>query len=273
MRVPHPLRSSAGMLPIFFSSVVCISSSLVIAKREKSLPSDDLDEVIALGTALAEGVEEERWFGSWVTNNSILEDMITKMRTPGSIVKLSDVLEPKLAEELWLELNQQDVWDHSLDINFVGVPPPLRQINSTVCPRLHKWMDLHHPLRFQFAHHNTYTWMTDNPSADSPALYRFNDYLSSLRVRRFLSAIAATPLLTLPDQSMTGSWYRPPFDHSTVHCDSSRDRRVTFIVHLAKEWRPEYGGQFVCEFHSGSAPFLPRQKNANLFYFSDVNVL
>ena len=204
----------------------------------------ELESIVALAHNIL--ALPECWFDRrWITNERTLTDMASRMRTPGQHVHLQSVFRPDLADSLHRELDEEAVWEHSLDAHFIGVPPPLRHLDESVCPRVFEWMDVRHPMRFQYSHHNTYSWMTDDPGRDSPLLFALNNFLATEAVRRFLAALVDSPLLELDEQSITGSWYRPPFDHSTTHCDSSKDRRVTFIVHLAKDWRSEYGGQFI----------------------------
>lgn len=36
-----------------------------------------------------------------------------------------------------------------------------------------------------------------------------------------------------------------PGDYSLPHCDDSRERSIAYVWHLTKDWRPEWGGDFV----------------------------
>jgi hypothetical protein len=156
--------------------VIALSIILTtLADDDDNDDDDGLQEVLTLAAALADDGEANWFDSSWLRNSTTLTMMMHRMRTPGEFIHLERVLKPHLAERLWEELREESIWEHHVDVHFMGVPPPLRTIDATVCPRLHEWMD-----RRQYAPRDNASPHALSSCSDQTILDTLIDHLASL---------------------------------------------------------------------------------------------
>lgn len=90
---------------------------------------------------------------------------------------------------------------------------------------------------FHYHHHNLY-----DPSRHPPELLRCEKIFGSASTRRLMSDITSCDCDGVI--RLSAALYLPG-DHSLPHTDVVGARTVSFVWHLSKDWRPEWGGHFV----------------------------
>ena len=105
---------------------------------------------------------------------------------------------------------------------------------------------------FHYRHHNLYV------KGDYPADLKWCERVFDLSASRdFVGQLSGRQCTGSTEFS--ASWYLPG-DHSLPHTDAvahvaDENRQVAFIWHLAKEWRPEWGGElFWCPHFANITP-------------------
>jgi hypothetical protein len=92
-------------------------------------------------------------------------------------------------------------------------------------------------LFFHFRQHNIFGWSNLPPEVRDCARI-----LGSMQTKLLLSVLSGADCRG--PFSVGGSMYLPG-DYSLPHTDATDHRSIAYVWHLTKEWRPEWGGQFV----------------------------
>jgi thioredoxin 1 len=163
---------------------------------------------------------------------SPLKDAIPRLAA-GNLVVVRDAFEPAFAERMHRSLAECSTW------------------------RVHE----NYAERFSYYHHNVY-----HPEDFPPDLAWCASVFDSSRSKAWATRLSGRTCLG--PTSISASWYLPG-DHSLPHTDNVTTgahyiRQLAFVWHLARDWRPEWGGAF---YWCPTASYMPPAFNT-LYLFN-----
>lgn len=238
-------------------TLIILRSNIIVYAKAGALQARELDEVlgaaraldmeqvrrkvvsvdaIALGAPLAPATDVDAQAAADASLLSIETYLHPSLRGPGSaladtgprlaaggLVAIRDAFEPDFAERMYRSLDRCTTW------------------------RVYEGCEEH----FHYHHHNLY--YSDEYPADLAWCSKVFDSSSTKAwVTRLSGRSCLGPI------EFGASWYLPG-DHSLPHNDvaasgANFNRQVAFVWHLAKDWRPEWGGAL---FWCPKACYLP----------------
>ena len=150
----------------------------------------------------------------------------------GDVVVLRDAFRPEFAEMVYTELNHKEVaWELNED---------------------------YFPDGYAHRHHNVY----DRGSFSARLNATFGVFKSEAS-KAFMSELAGRDC----SGETTGapSWYKEG-DHSLPHTDWVGQRTVSYVWHLSKDWRPEWGGALYWAQHDHGVATYPASFNTLVLF-------
>lgn len=160
---------------------------------------------------------------------AVLKDLRARLRA-GEVVILKDAFLPEVAETMHSVLSATENWDHNEDYFADG---------------------------YHYRHFNIYD------KNDFPTLCKDmqKNIFESAETKEFMTELTGRDCMA--DTVSAAPSYYGSGDHSLPHTDHIGQRSVAFIWHLAKDWRPEWGG----------AMYWAQEPLANAFHHASFNSL
>ena len=138
-----------------------------------------------------------------------MEDIGSAIRN-GKLVVIRNAFVPEFAEALYADFDEIDDWDLNQEQFDDG---------------------------FHFSHHNIYNMDKYNDLMKA-AVRMLEDHES----KRFMTELTGRDCMGTGDNSHGSASYYQPGDHSLPHTDHVHQRTVAYVLHLTKDWQPEWGG-------------------------------
>ena len=216
----------------------------VVGSPTKAVPARVLNQIAALarrrvlGEFATRGADDlGEWVGSWFADAAFRDALAEHVTGRRGVARVRDFLAADVAASLHEELvDTTDDWD------FVSEARP----------------------KYQYS----FLALSDHGSAffspRRPTLRRLYGLLNGPAVKRWAEHILREPEGTLDaDTTVMATEYRPGVDYTSLHSDASERRRLAFVLHLAQDWRPEFGGDRV--FVDPVAIVHPEYNTLNVF--------
>ena len=216
----------------------------VVGSPTKAVPARVLNQIAALarrrvlGEFATRGADDlGEWVGSWFADAAFRDALAEHVTGRRGVARVRDFLAADVAASLHEELvDTTDDWD------FVSEARP----------------------KYQYS----FLALSDHGSAffspRRPTLRRLYGLLNGPAVKRWAEHILREPEGTLDaDTTVMATEYRPGVDYTSLHSDASERRRLAFVLHLAQDWRPEFGGDLV--FVDPVAIVHPEYNTLNVF--------
>ena len=215
----------------------------VVGSPTKAVPARVLNQIAALarrrvlGEFATRGADDlGEWVGSWFADAAVRDALAEHVTGRHGVARVRDFLAADVAASLHEELVDTDDWD------FVSEARP----------------------KYQYS----FLALSDHGSAffspRRPTLRRLYGLLNGPAVKRWAEHILREPEGTLDaDTTVMATEYRPGVDYTSLHSDAAERRRLAFVLHLAQDWRPEFGGDLV--FVDPVAIVHPEYNTLNVF--------
>lgn len=182
---------------------------------------------------------DQEWVGDWFLDVGLRTQLSSHLRS-GGVVRVRDFLGESYAEDLHEELGSSSSWE-------------VRRETRAKYQYSFRAISDHRPTAFFSPAHRT--------------LRRLYGLLNSSVVKRWAEGLLGeTPGTFDADTTVMATHYRAG-DYTGLHSDAAPRRKLAFVLHLSKDWRPEFGGDLV--FIDPVSIFHPEFNTLTLFKVGD----